>query len=107
MALGFVLRDWAKPYWSINMDHTIEPCNDGNWAVVCWELQTTVFVAETREECIKFLGDDPLAENQEKIISDVVDVGIFAGLTVEQMLLLIGDSQADVLTSCAESRKTE
>ena len=55
---GFILPDWALPHWERNMCHTIEPESKGGFCVVCWDLQETVFVANTRQECVKFLGHD-------------------------------------------------
>lgn len=54
--MGFVCPDWAKPHWN-PAECTIEKCTDGNYAVVCHQIQQTIFVARTRQECVSFLGN--------------------------------------------------
>ena len=54
---GFVLAAWARPHWKRDMCHTIEKCTSG-FLVMCWDLQEGVFLADTRQECVQFLGRD-------------------------------------------------
>jgi predicted methyltransferase len=55
--MGYVLPDWAANCWNRRMCNSISPCTDEQYAVVCHDLQLSVFVG-SREECVRFLGDD-------------------------------------------------
>ena len=50
---GFVCPDWAPGHWS-SRESTIEKCTDGNYAVVCHQMQVTVYVG-TKVDCQLFL----------------------------------------------------
>ena len=80
---GFILAAWARPHWNRNMCHTIEKCTSGRFMVMCWDLQEGVFVADTRQECVQFLGHDDTEVRQ-------ADPAYIPLTTVEDVLELMG-----------------
>ncbi len=52
---GFVCPEWAKDHWLEN-ECTIEKCTDGRYAVVDHSVQTTIYIGETKDECVEWLG---------------------------------------------------
>lgn len=50
---GFVCPKWAIPYWDYR-ECTVEPTNEGGYAVVDHSIQTTVYLG-SESECENFL----------------------------------------------------
>ena len=55
---GFICPNWAKNYWDPN-ECTVEPTTDGTAVVLDHGIQTTVFSAETVQECTQWLLEQP------------------------------------------------
>lgn len=70
------LSQFAKKHWNKEeMGHFIVPNTDGDFSVVCVDIQETVYTG-TEAECYRFMGEESPKEQQEQDIFLLVAQGL-------------------------------